>query len=59
MVTTPWVWAYWPVKKLARDGLHSDVVTKAFSNITPSLAIRSKLGVSMKGCPMQENASQR
>jgi hypothetical protein len=32
---TPVVWAYWPIRMLARLGQHRGVVMKAFENSTP------------------------
>ena len=49
LLITPWTEAYCPVRNDARDGLHSEVVTNAFSKSTPSAAIRSILGVFRKG----------
>ncbi len=55
----PWEWAYRPVRKQARLGEQSDVVTKALVKRAPSLAIRSMFGVFRKGCPAQLIASYR
>ena len=45
--------------KLARLGVHKEVVTKALENKIPSSARRSSLGVSTKGCPTQLRKSHR
>ena len=31
--STPWLWAYWPVMKVARDGQQSGKLTKLLSNV--------------------------
>ena len=36
---TPWLCAYWPVRKVARDGQQSEYETKLLSNVTPWSAI--------------------
>ena len=33
--STPWLWAYWPVRNVARDGQQSEKLTKLFANVTP------------------------
>ena len=55
----PCVFAYCPVRKLARDGEHNGVVIKALRNSAPSLPIRSMLGVLRNGWPVMPNSSQR
>ena len=42
---------YWPVRMVARLGEQSDVVTKAFAKCAPSLAMRSRFGVSRNSGP--------
>ena len=32
---TPWLCAYWPVRKVARDGQQSEKLTKLFANVAP------------------------
>ena len=49
LFSTPWVCAYVPVRMLAREGLHRDVVLKVFSNTIPSSASLSSPGVLTKG----------
>ncbi len=39
LLSTPWLCAYWPVRKVARDGQQSDMLTKLFSNVAPWLPI--------------------
>ena len=51
LLKTPWRSVRRPVTKLAREGLQTDVVTKALLKRTPSAASRSRFGVSRKGCP--------
>ena len=50
------MWTYWPVRKLARAGEQSGVVTKALRNIAPSRAMRSMFGVLRNGWPVQPRA---
>jgi len=37
---TPWLWLYWPVSSVARDGQHNGNVTNAFENVVPWSARR-------------------
>ena len=39
-VMIPWLWVYWPDKKLARLGQHSEVVTKLLVKVVPFPARR-------------------
>ena len=50
-VVTPLTWLYVPVKMVALDGAHSELVTKVRSKRTPSAAIRSMFGVELS-CPL-------
>jgi hypothetical protein len=34
--SVPWLWAYWPRRKVALEGQHEGVVTNACSKRTPS-----------------------
>src|SRR3546814_2672022 len=45
LVRMPWVCEYCPVRKLARLGRHSALVTKPRSKRRPSSAMRSRFGV--------------
>src|SRR6185369_7177392 len=35
LLRTPWLWEYWPVRKVAREGAQSALVTNEFVNVTP------------------------
>jgi hypothetical protein len=35
---TVWLWAYWPVRNVERDGQHSGNDAKLFSKVVPSAA---------------------
>ena len=52
-------WTYCPVRKLARLGEQSGVVTKKLRKRTPSRARRSRCGVRANGWPVAPSESQR
>ena len=35
MLDTPWLWAYCPVRNVAREGQQSEKLTKLFLNVAP------------------------
>src|SRR4051794_38335517 len=53
------LWTNWPVRKLARAGEQSGVVTNALRKATPSAATRSIRGVLATRLPVQLSASHR
>ena len=40
---TPWLWAYWPVKSVERDGQQSEVLTMLLLKVTPAFPIRRRV----------------
>src|SRR5207248_11046802 len=58
LVVAPVVCEYAPVKKLARDGRHRALVTKALRNRTPSRAMRSMFGVFSSGLPQDRKSTR-
>ena len=39
LLTTRWLWAYWPVRKVEREGQQSEKLTKLFLNVAPCAPI--------------------
>ena len=59
LLMTRCLWAYCPVRKLARLGEQRGVVTKKLRNRTPSRARRSMFGDLANGWPVAPSESQR
>ena len=59
LATMPFLWAYWPVSRMARAGQQTGVLAKVWRNSSPSDASRSISGVFTSGLPMQPSAWAR
>src|SRR6476660_9216998 len=57
--TAPVVCEYIPLRRVAREGRQSALVTKAFLKTAPSRPMRSMLGVCRRLLPASEDSSHR